>query len=572
MALLDPRKQWNPHRVLGLDPLANNFTCVGRAVTKQNSRCRWMIDGTICVVADDLLNEMAATYMIGNDGINQLHRLAKLLLCEYHQYQAKDTVKEWAVKIQELERERNDLRARDLMLHEEKGNREDLQNLIQEDMTQMRKAIQAMEEMKRKETQSASSVTHLSELQARYAALENTFENLRKNQTEYEDMHRKWSQTLFQTKQNLAIIFRDQGRYTEAEQLYERALAGHEQPGPQQALEVRKSVLGNEHTGTLELENSDDEMLASLYYSSSNFSEASVLSSLSRYCTEELLIVKYWLISILANDEKLQPFYSLALKNPIIGAIRFENKFRRLLKQYAKELSDEAQGALQKNAALVVRVHANDIAIAIRKRFDSENIENSKRIGSTKMYSSERANVVILDRYLSGFAARSKGKGEMKFSFVPKDSPDALYLLKDTASDTDVISDQRSDNCNSADDFPNSLPSLTEVKQFMVQGNAFNSLRQQLDRFVHPEHDIPHVTPTSAVIHAIDNNRVVKFTPWTMTTHPGFIDRIKEILEKWIRNPIIWWPLQPRIARCPTGYTRISWSCVSRFSEANIRI
>ena len=192
-----------------------------------------------------------------------------------------------------------------------------------------------------------------------------------------------------------------------------------------------------------------------------------------------------------------------------------------------------------------------------------EDIEYSKRIEQLKMHGSEPAKLMMLDRYLSGFAARSKKTREMKSPLVPRDRSDARYLSKETASDSDVVNDQSSDSYKSADDFSNSLPSFTEVKQFMVQSNAFNSLRQHLDQFVHPDHEVPSNISASTVSYATDNNRVVKFTPWTMTTHPGFLDRIKNIIEKWIRNPIIWWPLQPTRARCPNGFTRISWSCVS---------
>lgn len=108
----------------------------------------------------------------------------------------------------------------------------------------------------------------------------------------------------------------------------------------------------------------------------------------------------------------------------------------------------------------------------------------------------------------------------------------------------------------------NNLRSFTGVKRFVIRSNALNSLWRQLDRVMHPDHDVCSIIPASAVTYAMDNNRVVKFTPWTMVTHPGLIDRMKNILEKWIGNPIIWWPLQPPRARCANGHTRISWSCV----------
>jgi predicted nuclease with TOPRIM domain len=108
----------------------------------------------------------------------------------------------------------------------------------------------------------------------------------------------------------------------------------------------------------------------------------------------------------------------------------------------------------------------------------------------------------------------------------------------------------------------NNLWPFTGVERFVVRSNALKSRWRQLDRVMHPDHDVCSIIPASAVTYAMDNNRVVKFTPWTMVTHPGLIDRMKNNLEKWIGNPIIWWPLQPPRARCANGHTRISWSCV----------
>ena len=161
-----------------------------------------------------------------------------------------------------------------------------------------------------------------------------------------------------------------------------------------------------------------------------------------------------------------------------------------------------------------IRVCANDIAIAIRSQFDLEDIEYSKRIEQLKMHGSEPAKLMMLDRYLSGFAARSKKTREMKSPLVPRDRSDARYLSKETASDSEVVNDQSSDSYKSADDFSNSFPSFTEVKQFMVQSNAFNSLRQHLDRFVHPDHEVPSNISASTVSYATDNI-------WSSNLHLG---------------------------------------------------
>lgn len=94
--------------------------------------------------------------------------------------------------------------------------------------------------------------------------------------------------------------------------------------------------------------------------------------------------------------------------------------------------------------------------------------------------------------------------------------------------------------------------------------SPFDTLQQELE----PQESSVSVSSfTFTVSYAMDNDRVVRFTPWTMTIRPGYIDRIKRILEKWVRNPVIWWPLQPPKSSCPYGYMRISWACVSFFGK-----
>lgn len=94
---------------------------------------------------------------------------------------------------------------------------------------------------------------------------------------------------------------------------------------------------------------------------------------------------------------------------------------------------------------------------------------------------------------------------------------------------------------------------------------TFDTFPQQMKQ---PEGGVPFSSLTSAIIsYAMENDRVVRFTPWIMTLRPGYIDQVKRILEKWVRSPIIWWPLQPPRLSCPHGYVRISWTCVSSFSS-----
>ena len=57
------------------------------------------------------------------------------------------------------------------------------------------------------------------------------------------------------------------------------------------------------------------------------------------------------------------------------------------------------------------------------------------------------------------------------------------------------------------------------------------------------------------------NGGIVVLTPWTLTSAPMLFDRAKETMGSWARQPIIWWPLEPRGATYTKGWIRVSWFC-----------
>lgn len=313
-----------------------------------------------------------------------------------------------------------------------------------------------------------------------------------------------------------------------------------------------------------ESERLDIEMLAPSSHPFSDFSEEIASSSRSIWPTEEFFIAKNEILFTFATDTILQPLYSSGLKTPSIDTDKFEKTLCRLLQLYAKELDNEAKGELQKETAQLVLIRAKDISMVIGKQVEMTHIQKSKYMRALSMQRPELGKLLFLDRYLSAMVARKKKTRRRKTSFIPEDNfdvPKDTFL--DFAFDTDFTSNQDSDENHLADGSPAILPSLTQVKQFMVQSRAFENLCQRLNRFLRPDPDVSTKTFPLAVMYGADTGRVLKFTPWTMTPQPGFIDQIKDVLEKLIRNPILWWPLQPKRTRCPNGYRRVSWSCVS---------
>lgn len=179
MELVDPKKGWNAHKILGLDPMAATFTCIGNAITR-GSRCRRPINGMSRAAADRILGDMSREYYSGQRGNKQLYQLASHLLCtQNHQYQADEKVQAWSAKIAESVgrvQEWNDMKDELQTLQEE--NEQLAEYLLVKD-TQSHKLAREMKKMKQSESLSALQARQLSDLQEAHAALESKFRSLR---------------------------------------------------------------------------------------------------------------------------------------------------------------------------------------------------------------------------------------------------------------------------------------------------------------------------------------------------------------------------------------------------------
>jgi hypothetical protein len=311
-------------------------------------------------------------------------------------------------------------------------------------------------------------------------------------------------------------------------------------------------------------------------YAPSVFSIDSVGSSWSELSTEEFISAATELVLLFLNDEFLKPLYPVAVQSPKIGAERFENNFRRLLKLFSAGLTKEAKTPLHVKAAKLIGARAPFVASNIRLRFNAQ--ENEV----------EEVNEQI------GRTGEEK-KGNRKLILEPdRDTQSKLeHHIRTWINDTEDYSD------------PDDLSSLTEVKDFIVSSHAFKVLRQSLSDFVFPPpeasgsntnervtieqpqdaKDAPQLVEISSreglskSMGSPDrdngcfayNNRVFEFTPWMTVPPLEWADRIKETIELSVGCPVIWWPLQPRKTVCGKGETRISWKCVSWHSRVIAR-
>ena len=190
-------------------------------------------------------------------------------------------------------------------------------------------------------------------------------------------------------------------------------------------------------------DDSDDDTssIASLTFSADSATN-SIISLLSQYSSQDLGLAIDELIILLANDDTLNPLYVLAIESESIGGDRLERNLRRFLRAYSYELRKEANDKLERGAAHLVKSRARYVASAIRRKFEPRS-EN------------ERTETTLVQE------------------------------KNDVSSEEDDL--EKSDE--------EDVPSLKQVKLFLVAGAAFENLRQNLRRFVNPEKTQPIQLP-----------------------------------------------------------------------------
>lgn len=531
---------WNPREVLEIESLGPGFTCIGKEVAKGGSRCISPLEKRDCDLAEDLLDEITTINMAEKRHMtHQLQRLASLLLCHgHHQYQAAEKAREWIVKIREHGQEL----------------KEGSDEIASSD-------IQAMNtELGQVKTQLALIAVKYFSLREKHAAVLYENETLRKDRIKLKDDNDSIINKLKAANEQTGLRY-SQRLFEVEESLRHAKINLTEQAPCRKAQRVKQGVSRHEDFDTLKTEIPVDERQIVLSESSSVFSEWSKHSSKFQYAMKDLSVLTHAIVSIFIDDRRLQPLFSSALKNPGITVTQFERSFCQFLTNFAKDWGDEVQGAGQGEIALVIRIFADDFATAISSRFRDEETYVPECIQQGQLQRADSVKLLMLSHFFESRRARTT---RSHLGLIG--NPDLGGSPDQTTSATEVDRCQKSGFRDLADEFSKFILPWTESKQLIVRSKAFDTLQQQLDRFVHRDHGVPVDSFTSAVSYAVDNNRVVKFTPWTMTTRPGYADQIKRTLEKWVRSPVIWWPLQPPKTSCLSGYIRISWACVSSFN------
>lgn len=354
---------------------------------------------------------------------------------------------------------------------------------------------------------------------------------------------------------------------------------------PAKAQRLNESLAGDDRN---EYSSSDESQNSSSGPPSVIFSDVTAPSSSTSQLSTEESVAARELVALLLEDRMLETLFLAALKDPKIGPERFQRNFRILLKVYSRNLREEAQNSLHREAARLVLSRARYTANSIRMILGPED-EKGKE----------------LNWWVMSQRSRQQGLGKAIRAWKDRSALSGTEDQDDTKNSDDEIPELDSDSDNES----SNLQSLAEdIKEFMISGNAFRNLQRNFSEFVHPPRtyrsaDDKHKTSGKTNDHIplgeeelevqeicaenvvsrddtgsapnpdylslshptilIDHRRAIRFTPWTLVPRPRIVDQAKRRVEVFLRCPIIWWPLKPYKTVCPNDCIRMDWTCVS---------
>ncbi|KAL5390137.1 hypothetical protein PMIN02_007089 [Paraphaeosphaeria minitans] len=161
----------------------------------------------------------------------------------------------------------------------------------------------------------------------------------------------------------------------------------------------------------------DDNASAMSLYATSVYSVLSVASTgtdfsrNSEYGADEITTVTRKVVQMFHKDESQESLYVLALRDPAIGPAKLERNLRRLFKQCAEDLKNEAKDQLEYLGARLVSHQAKILADIIVSRYgafprvrvaneessDQEEQEESKEVFGETLFADLRAFITFLE-------------------------------------------------------------------------------------------------------------------------------------------------------------------------------
>lgn len=212
-------------------------------------------------------------------------------------------------------------------------------------------------------------------------------------------------------------------------------------------------------TGTsLEPEDDDSEIVSLVESVWSTTTDGSSVSSV--YSAANAPGAREHILALLLRDGELEVLFSLALTK--VSAAKFENRFRAMLRQFARELRKEAQDKRQRSVACVVKTFATYVANSIRKAFSDE----------TDAYADQ----------MEQFLDQLPQKRQQLERFLNAES-ECLRVVGREEGNIDEEQDGEIDEENWNE---NDVGPVHQVEQFIINSQAMSNLRTRLRNWINP--------------------------------------------------------------------------------------
>jgi hypothetical protein len=256
-----------------------------------------------------------------------------------------------------------------------------------------------------------------------------------------------------------------------------------------------------------------------------------ILSSAKRSYQEA--IAEDHLSILLAQRRELRLLYDEALEK--LDRTRFVENFRRLLKIYYLDLLGTANTNLQHATIHLLRSRWARVRISNRLAgiLKPENEEDESQMARYILDTDQS----VLD--LESWIASNEGL-----------APSVDNNIHDAIDD-----EEGSDDGDESDeDKPTVLPNVSEMEQFLTEGDPFRNLSVNMRLFLLPA----SLRPLSRIIMSVPNERI-----WFSTEEDlSLLNRAKIAIENATDENWKWWPLKPPTRPLQKDQIRMNWRCV----------
>jgi hypothetical protein len=241
------------------------------------------------------------------------------------------------------------------------------------------------------------------------------------------------------------------------------------------------------------------------------------------------------ILALLLQDEQLQILFSSAFEK--ISASRFENNFRIMLGQFARELRNEAQHRRERSVAYIVRTMAGYVSNHVCKKYSTGTDMRSKEMEQLARQLPQKRQ--LLERLLNPAFTDTE-------DLHPTDAS-AEYLGFDAEEE----------NWDENDVVP--LPHLEQLEKFVINSQAMDNLRGNLRNWITPQQEHSH-SPEQGHGTVEEVPEIQEPAGQEQTTAYRMLDTQNQD-----QHP--WWRLMNTLKKfarpsVQTGYRRLEWTCV----------